>query len=1079
MDNFPQVTRPRIVVPRRRSELLTRPRLLKSLMDHLDNRLVIISAPAGYGKTSLLVDFVHQLEWPACWYAIDELDRDPLRFIAHFISSIQVRFPQFGRTTLGILGSSTQDRLNLDMLVAAAVNDIYDNISEHFVVVLDDFHLIDDSRPVNQFLSRFLQMVSENCHLFVASRTLLTLPDLPLLVARAQVAGMSVEELSFKTDEIQALFLQNERQVLPTELAREMVRKTEGWIAGLLLTSQVEQGMASDRRGMMRVAGVGLYEYLVQQVMEKQPADVQEFLLRTSLLEEFTADFCADVIGVALNLELNWDALMDAALRNNLFILPVDEESVTLRYHHLFRDFLQHRMQDQRPDEVTSIQSRLAQVYAGRGEWERAYRVYQRLGRLSAQAGLLEQAGPELMTSGRLNTLSDWLTTLPQEMTLARPVLLSLQGGLAIMRGELGEAKTLLDQAILGLSKEDDPYQLALALSRRSTGLRLLGRYADAQSDAERALQLTEEFDSHPRAHAEAHRALGSALLSIGQTRRAFEQLNQAHEAYKSLGDMASAARTKLEIGMAQRSLGQLDGAEISYTQALELWEATGNLAWQANLLNNLGVLQHERGDYLPAANSLERAVECARLSSYPRMEAFALAGLGDLYRDLDAFTESLEAYNQAAALAERAEERYLLFYLDLARGVLARRQKRFPTARELLQAASQRAQAGLAELDRAICHLEQASLLLAQEDFQAVSGELSQAAEYFSSQGRRLESARSQMVLMLGAAGCENREAAQTHRRALAEIWDSPAAWPPLVSAAREFLTLLEKMHDLPDLAPQAGRLLRQVEQLNRRLPGHRRQLRPQAGVVPLGPAHITIQTLGRMEVRVNLDLITSADWRTVVARDLFFFILSHPKGLTKEQIGLVFWPEASPDQLYQRFRNLIYRLRHAVGSDVVVLDPDELYRFNHSLDYEYDLEAFERELDRALKVEKDDERLHQLLQATRLYRGAYLPEIDAEWALVERERLKKRCLDGLIAAAKLALDLNRPEQTLQSCQAALNIDPSLEEAYRLAMRGFDAEGNRAGVIRQYQACIEALRQEFDSGPSPQTVQLFEQLTR
>ena len=105
MDNFPQVTRPRIVVPRRRSELLTRPRLLKSLMDHLDNRLVIISAPAGYGKTSLLVDFVHQLEWPACWYAIDELDRDPLRFIAHFISSIQVRFPQFGRTTLGILGA--------------------------------------------------------------------------------------------------------------------------------------------------------------------------------------------------------------------------------------------------------------------------------------------------------------------------------------------------------------------------------------------------------------------------------------------------------------------------------------------------------------------------------------------------------------------------------------------------------------------------------------------------------------------------------------------------------------------------------------------------------------------------------------------------------------------------------------------------------------------------------------------------------------------------------------------------------------------------------------------------------------
>ena len=633
-----------------------------------------------------------------------------------------------------------QDRLDLDMLVAAAVNDIFDNISEHFVMVLDDYHLIDDSRPVNQFLSRFLQTVSENCHVFVASRTLLTLPDLPLLVARAQVAGMSVEELSFKTDEIQALYLQNERQVLPTDLAREMVRKTEGWIAGLLLTSQVDRGGTADRRGMLRVAGVGLYDYLAQQVLEKQPADVQEFLLRTSLLEEFTAAFCAEVIGPALNLEMNWDALMEAALRNNLFILPVDEELVTLRYHHLFLDFLQHRMLEQRPEEAVSIQSRLAQVYAGHGDWERAYRVYQRLGRLAAQVGLLEQAGPELMTSGRLNTLSDWLTTLPQEMTLARPVLLSLQGGLAIMRGELGEAKVLLDQAILGLSQVDDPYQLALALSRRSTGLRLLGQYADAQNDAEQALFFSEKFEGHPRAHAEAQRALGSALLSLGQTHRAFEQLNLAHEAYKSIGDMASAARTKLDIGIAQRSLGQLDDAEISYTQALELWEATGNLAWQANLLNNLGVLQHVRGDYLPAAHSLERAVECARLSSYPRMEAFALAGLGDLYRDLEAYNESTEAYRQAAALAERTEERYLLFYLDLARGVLARRQKRFPTARELLQAASQRAQAGLAEIDQAFCHLEQATLLLVQEDFQAVAPELSEAAAFFGRQGRRLE---------------------------------------------------------------------------------------------------------------------------------------------------------------------------------------------------------------------------------------------------------------------------------------------------------------------------------------------------
>src|SRR5512141_2433334 len=116
--DFSLVTRTRIVVPRRRDELLTRQRLIDAVLEMMERRLVMISAPAGYGKTSLLVDFVHHLEWPACWYAIGEIDRDPVRFIAHFISALRVHFPNFGEASLSLLNNSTQDRLNLDMMVA-------------------------------------------------------------------------------------------------------------------------------------------------------------------------------------------------------------------------------------------------------------------------------------------------------------------------------------------------------------------------------------------------------------------------------------------------------------------------------------------------------------------------------------------------------------------------------------------------------------------------------------------------------------------------------------------------------------------------------------------------------------------------------------------------------------------------------------------------------------------------------------------------------------------------------------------------------------------------------------------------
>jgi ATP/maltotriose-dependent transcriptional regulator MalT/DNA-binding SARP family transcriptional activator len=1076
VDMFPLVIRPRIAVPRRRDELLTRQRLLDELLRLLGNRLVIISAPAGYGKTSLLVDFVHHLEWPVCWYAIDDLDADPLRFIAHFVSALQVRFPQFGRAALGILRSSSQDRLNLDMLVAAVVNEVYEHISEHFVFVLDDYHLVDSSRPINQFVSRFLQAVTENCHLFVASRTLLTLPDLALLVARSEVGGVGVDELCFQPDEIQALFLQNQRQVLPTNLARELARKTEGWITGVLLSGQSPGGALPASRGTLKATGLSLDGYLAQQVLEKQPEEIQIFLLRTALLEEFNAGFCAEVIGPALNLDLNWVALMESAMRNNLFILPVGEESIWLRYHHLFLEFLQNRMLQQRPEESKSIQARLAAVYAGRGEWERAYRVYQRLGQLANQANLLEQAGPELMSTGRLNTLAEWLSTLPDELRLARPVLLSLQGGVAIMRGELPQARALLDQAIAGLRQGGDPYQLSTALARRVVGLRLLGQYPLALADAEEALAVLAGLGPS-RVLAEAMRARGTVLITMGEVREAFEQLSQAYALFQTLGDTTSAARLLMEMGITRRQLGQLDEAEAAYTQALALWEADGNLAWQANLLNNLGVLQHERGEYLAAAHSLERAIECARLAGYLRMEVFALAGLGDLYRDLEAFNEAAEAYRQAIIVVGRLEERYLLFYLDLARGILARRQKQYTTAREMLSSAMARVDAGLSPAERAQCVLQQASLDLLQGQFESVMPALTEITAFFASRKLRVEVACCQFLAMLAASGQGDSPSAQKYAQQFMETWDSPKAWPPLVSVAREFVHLLEPAQAV--LEPLARRLLRQTAQLDQRLPGLRRQLRPQAGVVPLGPAQVQIVALGKVEVLVNHAPVSSADWRTPAARELLFLLLARPQGLSKEQIGLIFWPDASPIQLWQRFRTLVYRLRRAVGREVVLFGPDEIYAFNTGLDYEYDVEAFERKLDLIQRDHDPALKLRHLQQATRLYQGPYLPEMDTEWVLSERERLRLRCLDALVQAATLALDLKRPEQTLQICRQAFTVDPGSEESHRLAMRSYAANGDRAGLIRQYQLCRQALQDEYGAELSPQTKRLYEELTR
>jgi ATP/maltotriose-dependent transcriptional regulator MalT len=190
MDTGLPITRTKIILPRRREDLIPRQRLHRLLEEALDNRLVIVAAPAGYGKTSLLVDYFHQSSMPVCWLALDPLDQDPQRMIAHFIASIHQVFPDFGQTCRVALESMPQDRLNLDALVSLIVNDAYDNIGEHFAIVLDDYHLVEENADINYFINRFLLTVEENCHLVISSRRLLPLPDMPLLVARGQVCGL-------------------------------------------------------------------------------------------------------------------------------------------------------------------------------------------------------------------------------------------------------------------------------------------------------------------------------------------------------------------------------------------------------------------------------------------------------------------------------------------------------------------------------------------------------------------------------------------------------------------------------------------------------------------------------------------------------------------------------------------------------------------------------------------------------------------------------------------------------------------------------------------------------------------------
>jgi ATP/maltotriose-dependent transcriptional regulator MalT len=571
------VLRTKIIPPRRRSDLLSRQRLLDLLIDLLDYKLVILAAPAGYGKTSLLIDFADRSDLPVCWYALDVFDRDIQRFLAYFIASIRERFPAFGVGASAALEGVTQADINIPDLVSTIVNEIDAQIPEHFLLVLDDYHLVHESQDVELFINLFIQSAGENCHLVLSSRSLLTLPDLPLFVARSQVGGLSSEELAFDPREIQALVLKNYHVTISDTIAEELVKESEGWITGMLLSAQtVWQGMV-DRLRVARVSGVGLYDYLAQQVLDQQPPKVRKFLLRSSFMEELDADLCGMILGD----EEDWGSIIDTVLQDNLFVIPVGEDGRWVRYHHLFRDFLQSRLELELPEEKAELLRRLGAAYIARADWEKAYATYQNLGDIRNIEKLIREAGPALIKSGRPVTLAMWIDSLPEEFMSTQPELVSLRAVAALLQGEMELGFTMLERAQSEQRAAGDLSGLAATLVRRADAYRFIGSYSESLKDAQEALNLTVGVSGMGSLRAGAERAIGISSYRLGDTNQALERLGSALSAYTILGDQQMIAMVRMELGLAFMTSGNYRKALEHYQQALEHWKKVNN-AWKS-----------------------------------------------------------------------------------------------------------------------------------------------------------------------------------------------------------------------------------------------------------------------------------------------------------------------------------------------------------------------------------------------------------------------------------------------------------------------------------------------------------------
>jgi LuxR family maltose regulon positive regulatory protein len=661
----------KLYIPPARPNVVLRPRLIEALNEGLQHKLTLISAPAGFGKTTLISTWVTGIERPTAWLSLDAGDNDPARFLAYLVAALQTVAATVGDEVLGALQSSQPPPQ--EAILTVLLNEIT-TLPGHIVLVLDDYHVI-DANAVDVALTYLVEHLPPQMHLVIATRAD---PHLPLarLRARGQLTELRAADLRFTASEAAAFLNHVMGLSLSAADIAQLSDRTEGWIAGLQLAALSLQGN-QDVPGFIRAfAGDRRYiaDYLVEEVLQRQPEPVRRFLLQTAILDRLSGPLCDAVTG-----QKDGAARLESLERGNFFVVPLDDNRHWYRYHHLFGDVLHARLQVEQPDQITTLHRRASIWFEQHGWTADAIRHALAAGNLERAADLIELAVPEMHRSKQEAALLDWLKTLPDELVRRRPVL-SVAYALALLSaGELEAVDVRLRHAERWLDapaetadtshRASDPSAEMVVVDEaefrrlpasiavyRAALAQAVGDGAATVRYAQQALDLFPENDHLGRGAAMA--LLGLASWTSGDLETAYQTFADGIASVQRAGNLADAISGAIALAEIRIAQGRLHEAMRIYERALHLATEPGvqqgrpALRGTADLYVGMSVLYREHNDLDTAAQHLLRSRELGEHNGVPQNRYrwyVAMARIrqtqGDLPGALDLLVEAERLY--------------------------------------------------------------------------------------------------------------------------------------------------------------------------------------------------------------------------------------------------------------------------------------------------------------------------------------------------------------------------------------------------------------------------------------------------
>ena len=1069
------VIRSQLIPPRQRRGVLRRPRLEARLADALDYPLTIVQAGTGYGKSTALASLGSSAA-QLSWYTVTDPDRDPLLFLAHLVCAFQPLEPDWCQPAMRAL-EEAGGRVTPETLTPL-LNALTLELDQEAILVLDDYHLVDDVPEIGALVERLVDYAPPQLHVVIATRQMPPLEALTRWRVKGQVLTITRADLAFTAGEIEALYREQYDHPLTEEQALALATETEGWAIALQMVWQSLQSGAVP--GLDAILGQlpstleTLFDYLAQDVLARQPPEIQRFLLATSVLRQMDGAACDHL----LDGEGSAEALRGLHERG-LFVISVGDGAY--RYHRLFHDFLKTGL-EQDADRARALHRRAADYFRAIDQPEET--VYHLLeARVYDQAALLlEEIGPRLVQLGRFDSLGAWISCLPEEHR-GQPGLHLLLGDIQRLRADfdpalahyaaagelylerrepLGRSRALRGQAQVHL----DTVRPLMADSLLEEALRLLEPAEHSQEAAVLLDQLAENKLNlgHPdQAQVLHHEARllrtetdpgdvyleARASVRTGRLADARQLLEERADRERRADEerRAGVARpqrfhreTLLLLSLVHALTGEVEGADryaregIIIGQRLQsaFVEAVGymRLGHALQLSESHPWDRPERDTLRRATGYYQRAIEQVRTFGVLRTQVEALWGLcracgygGDL-------SAAEEHAGQALDIVRRSGDEWMEDLVQVTMG-----------AGYALAGQTERARECLGD---------------ALEGFRRVGDPFGQAAAW--------------LWLALDATWQGQHDKALAHLSELLPVARERGYDSLLVR--RTFLGLADEQAAVPLLlAARAAGIERE----------YTARLLDRMGMVDV-EAHpgyrLAVRALGPFAVWRGAEPVDARDWKREKARQIFQLLLTYPRQwFYREQIIDHLWPHLPPDAAERDFKVALSALNRALepgrqrgASPFFVTRRESVYGLNPAAPIAVDTDDFER------LAASDD--VAQLREALALYQEDYLPDaVYEDWSAAERQRLRHLYLLTAERLARHLLQAKQWDEAIQVCQTILARDNCWEGAYRLLMRAHAAQDNRPQVHSVYQRCVATLDEELGVEPSPTTQALFQEL--